>query len=165
MPVQFQKNLINRFREKFKRVDFGPKNSTFIPFWAQQELFFKKSASYLFLCLLSPNFKLEIRKKTILRKKGLLTDGKTDRQTDGQSRTHRTLRQNLWSNYTSRVPYNSLSNIINYDIYTETFFILSYFWITLNRKKKIQNTILQISCTFGWAPHQKSWVLHKRQDA
>ena len=31
--VQYQKNLLNRFREKFKKVDFGPKNSSFTPFW------------------------------------------------------------------------------------------------------------------------------------
>ena len=29
ITVQFQKNLTNRFRRKFKDVDFGPKNDTF----------------------------------------------------------------------------------------------------------------------------------------
>ena len=33
MPVQFQKNLMNRLREKFKSVDFGPKNDLFHSFW------------------------------------------------------------------------------------------------------------------------------------
>ena len=31
--VQYLKNLLQRFREKFNKVDFGPKNSSFTPFW------------------------------------------------------------------------------------------------------------------------------------
>ena len=30
--VQFRKNLMNRFREKIKNVDFGPKNAPLNPF-------------------------------------------------------------------------------------------------------------------------------------
>ena len=32
---------MSRFKENFKSVNFGPKNSTFTPFWAYQELFSK----------------------------------------------------------------------------------------------------------------------------
>ena len=31
--VQFNKNLMKRFREKFKSVYFGPKNDPFTLFW------------------------------------------------------------------------------------------------------------------------------------
>ena len=31
--VRYLKNLLHRFREKFNKVDFGPKNSSFTPFW------------------------------------------------------------------------------------------------------------------------------------
>ena len=36
--VQFQQNLISRFQENFKNINFGMKNVPFILFWAQQEL-------------------------------------------------------------------------------------------------------------------------------
>ena len=31
--IQFQKNLMKRFSEKLKSVDFGPHNETFALFW------------------------------------------------------------------------------------------------------------------------------------
>ena len=37
--VQYQKNLMNRFIEKFKSVDFGPKNDTCTTFLAKHEFF------------------------------------------------------------------------------------------------------------------------------
>ena len=42
---QYQKNLTNRFREKFKNIDLGPQNGTFTPFWANQEFFSKKGSA------------------------------------------------------------------------------------------------------------------------
>ena len=39
--VYFQKNLKNRFREKFKNIDLGHKNSSLIPFWVSQEFSLK----------------------------------------------------------------------------------------------------------------------------
>ena len=42
--VQFQKNLMNRCGEKFRSVDFGPKNFPFCPFYAKQEFFSEKKA-------------------------------------------------------------------------------------------------------------------------
>ena len=40
--TQFKKNLMNRFTEKFKNVDFGHKNGLFKQFWAKQEFFQKR---------------------------------------------------------------------------------------------------------------------------
>ena len=39
--VQFQKNLTNLFREKFKNVNFGPQNDLFFSFWAYKEFSLK----------------------------------------------------------------------------------------------------------------------------
>ena len=45
--VQFQKNLMNRSREKFKNVDLGPK-ITHLPHFEQNKIFFQKRSSSLF---------------------------------------------------------------------------------------------------------------------
>ena len=37
--VQFQKNLMNRFRQKFISVDFWPENDLFTLFWAKQDIY------------------------------------------------------------------------------------------------------------------------------
>ena len=34
--VQFQKILMDRFREKFESIDSGPKNVPFLPFFSQK---------------------------------------------------------------------------------------------------------------------------------
>ena len=39
--VQFYKNLIKRFRVKFKSIDSGPKNASFTPFLATIRIFLK----------------------------------------------------------------------------------------------------------------------------
>ena len=41
-------NLMNRFRNKSKSVDFGPKNGTFTTFLAKHEFFLEKKALLLF---------------------------------------------------------------------------------------------------------------------
>lgn len=35
---------MKRFREKFNSIDFGDKNSPFIPFWAEPVLFSEKGS-------------------------------------------------------------------------------------------------------------------------
>ena len=37
--LNFFKDLINRFREKFRNADFAQKNAPFTPFWAQEKHF------------------------------------------------------------------------------------------------------------------------------
>ena len=44
--VQFLKDLIYRFREKFKSVDFGPENDLFTAFWEKRELLQKRATSH-----------------------------------------------------------------------------------------------------------------------
>ena len=41
-------NLMNRFRNKSKSVNFGPKNGTFTTFSAKHEFFLEKKALLLF---------------------------------------------------------------------------------------------------------------------
>ena len=55
MPVirYNQEILTNRFRKKFKRVDFGSKNGPFTSFWAKQE-FSQQKGSATFQCSLNP---------------------------------------------------------------------------------------------------------------
>lgn len=60
--AQYQKNLIERFKEKFKIVKFGPKNAPFNLIWVNKT-FPKKMSSLTSICLLNPHFKQKIRKK------------------------------------------------------------------------------------------------------
>ena len=61
---KLQTNLMNGFREKFKGVDFGPKNDPF-PHFGHQKKFFSKKSSVTFLCLSNPDFTQKIRKKVM----------------------------------------------------------------------------------------------------
>ena len=57
--VQFQKNLMKRFREKFKNLGLGPKNRLFTTpnlHFRDDKKFPQKMGFVTFICLLNPSF-------------------------------------------------------------------------------------------------------------
>ena len=88
--IQFQKNLMNRYREKFKSFHFRATYSSFTSFRATQEFFSKKKPPLLFSIywILRSCKKSEKNNELILRKERYRW---MDRQTDEQRQIQRIL--------------------------------------------------------------------------
>ena len=76
--IQFQLNLIKRFRQRFKNIAFRSKNVLNLPHLMHNKNFSQKTGFFTFICLVNPKVLRTLKLYSNPEKKVLLKDGRTE---------------------------------------------------------------------------------------